>query len=102
MYTSTPLGLCCFDARLRYVHINQWLAEINGRSVAEHLGRELSEVVPAAAPQIEPQLREVLETGEPILNGIVESRTGAEAAVNRYFQHNFYAVKSKRGDIEGV
>src|SRR5262249_10674271 len=39
IYATAPVGLCFVDADLRYLSINERLAEIDGRSVEEHLGR---------------------------------------------------------------
>ncbi len=33
VYRTAPIGLCLFDTELRYRHINEWLASINGLSV---------------------------------------------------------------------
>ncbi|HNT52927.1 MAG TPA: hypothetical protein PKH19_05950, partial [Candidatus Syntrophosphaera sp.] len=46
--------------------INEWLAAVHGRSVAAHLGVRVREAIPDIAPHVEPLLRQVLETGEPI------------------------------------
>ncbi len=46
VYRTAPIGLCLFDTELRYRHINEWLAAINGLSVEAHLGRRISEVIP--------------------------------------------------------
>ena len=43
------VGLAVFDEDLRFVRINERLAEINGSSVADHLGRSLREVLPELA-----------------------------------------------------
>ena len=48
-YNMAPIGLCILDRDLRYVRINERLAEINGMPVSSHLGRTLREVVPALA-----------------------------------------------------
>ena len=32
-FDDAPVGLCYFDTDLRYVHINEWLAKINGLPV---------------------------------------------------------------------
>ncbi len=53
VYKEAPIGLCCLDTNLRYVHINHWLAAINGLSVEEHLGRTVREVLPNVAAGIE-------------------------------------------------
>ncbi len=33
MFAEAPIGLCCFDTNLRFVFINNFLAELNGISV---------------------------------------------------------------------
>ena len=53
MYREAPVGLCCFDTKLWYVHINDWLATINGCMIEEHLGRTVGEVIPNVAAGIE-------------------------------------------------
>src|SRR5262249_32201775 len=37
IYDTAPVGLCFIDTEQRYVNINKRLAEINGKSVEEHL-----------------------------------------------------------------
>jgi len=61
IYEGAPVGLCFLDRNLRYVNINKQLAEINGVSIADHLGRTVSDVIPELSPQIEPYLRRVLQ-----------------------------------------
>jgi len=102
VYASVPVGLCSFDADLRYTHINQWLATINGRSVEEHIGRPLVELIPDVADGVESQIRRVLETGEPVLDGTVEAETPAQPGVKRVFQHSYFPVESEDGTVNGV
>ena len=61
-YREAPIGLCYFDTDLRYVHINDWLAAINGLTVEEHLGRTVGEVLPGVAAGVESQLRHARAT----------------------------------------
>ncbi len=49
MFGDMPIGLCYFDKELRYLRISKWLAEINGMSVEEHLGRKIGDVIPVVA-----------------------------------------------------
>ncbi|MBD1933709.1 MULTISPECIES: PAS domain-containing sensor histidine kinase [Cyanophyceae] len=63
-----PIGLSILDDQMRYLQINEALAQLNGLSVEEHLGRSLAEVLPDVAQDIESTLRKVLTTGEAILN----------------------------------
>ncbi len=102
LYAIAPIGLCYFDTDLRYRYINAWLARINGDSVEAHLGKTIDEVLKDVAVGVEPQLRHVLETGEPILEGEVEAETPAHPGELRNFQHNFYPDRSEDGTIVGV
>ncbi len=49
IYKDMPVGLCYLDTDLRFIHINDWLAEINGIPAEEHLGRTLGELIPDVA-----------------------------------------------------
>ncbi|HET8756557.1 MAG TPA: SpoIIE family protein phosphatase [Solirubrobacteraceae bacterium] len=77
---GAPVGLAFVDTELRYVRINAALAAINGRSVDDHLGRRIDEVVPEIADVIVPIYRQVLATGEPILEREVTRETPASHA----------------------
>ncbi|GGG70479.1 EAL domain-containing protein [Edaphobacter dinghuensis] len=61
IYEGAPVGLCFLDRNLRYVNINRQLAEMNGVSIAQHLGRTVADVIPELFPEIEPYLRRVLQ-----------------------------------------
>lgn len=102
LYRSAPIGLCYFDTRLRFVHINDWLAAINGFSVQEHLGKTLGELLPGVAKGVMGQLRRVIETGESIIDGEVEAKTAAHPEEVRIYLHNYFARKSPEGVVLGV
>ena len=102
IYKEAPIGLCVFDVNLRFMHINNWLAAMNGVPVEEHLGRTVLEVLPNVALGIEPQLRHVIDTGKPILGGTVEAETPAQPGIRKIFQHNYYPLKSDDSTVVGV
>ena len=102
IYKEAPVGLCVFDLDLKFLHINIWLAAINGLPIEEHLGRTVREVIPNAAVGIEPQLRHVIDTGKPILGGTVQAETRARPGIRRTFQHNYYPLKSDNSIVVGV
>ncbi len=92
---QAPIGIAFLDPRLRYVRINENLAAANGRSVEEHLGRPLPEVVPGIAHQLVPPLEEVLSTGRPIIDAQLETPPmPAEPGRRRYWQISYYPVPS--------
>ena len=82
-YDKAQIGLCYFDTDLRYVEINDWLAALNGLPSAEHVGRTIGEILPDVAASVTSQLRQVLETGEPILQGLAYAETAARWARRR-------------------
>ena len=102
LYATAPVGLCYLDTELRFVFINEWLADINGLSVEQHMGRRVAELLPDVAAGVESQLRHVIETGEPILDGTVVAETPAHPEVKRHFQHNYLPVKSNDGTVVGI
>ena len=64
---SSPLGIALLDGDLRFVVVNEALAECNGVPVSEHIGRSLSEVVPDIAADAARAFERVLATGEPLV-----------------------------------
>ncbi|MDA2910888.1 PAS domain-containing protein [Nitrospiraceae bacterium AH_259_D15_M11_P09] len=102
LYQEAPIGLCSLDTNLRYIQINDWLAALNGLPVEAHLGRTLREVLPDVAAGVEQQLRKVIGTGEPVIDGRVDAETPAHPGVVRTFQHHYYPNRSKDGRIVGV
>ena len=102
LYSIAPVGLCYFDSDLRFLYINEWLARINGLSVTTHLGKTIDEVLKDIAAGVVPQLRHVLQTGEPIIEGEVEAVTPAHPDESRHYMHNYYPDTSKDGTVVGV
>jgi PAS domain S-box-containing protein len=65
---GAPVGLALLDTDLRFVRVNAALAAINGRPVEQHIGKRIEEVLPELGDVLVPVYRQVLETGEPILD----------------------------------
>ena len=102
LYAIAPVGLCYFDTDLRFLYINEWLANINGLPVEAHLGNSIDEVLKDIAVGVVPQLRHVIQMGEPIIEGEVEAETPAHPGERRRYMHNYYPDKSKDGTVVGV
>ncbi|HMF01084.1 MAG TPA: PAS domain S-box protein [Terriglobia bacterium] len=100
IYATAPVGLCFVDTDLRFRSINARLAEMNGRSVEEHIGHTLREVVPQIADAVEPYYRRVIESGEPVLN--VETRSAPGRRPVHHFVVSYYPVKDDRQPVLGV
>ena len=102
LYHNAPVGLCLLDKDLRYIRINEWLAEINGIPAAEHIGKTIRELLPELADEVEPTMRRILETGEPQLNVEVVSSTPAQPGVKRSFLEQWLPVIDINGLVTGL
>ncbi|URD49005.1 PAS domain-containing protein [Chroococcidiopsis sp. CCNUC1] len=98
---SSPVGLAFLDTDLRYVHVNQALADINGIPLKDHFHRSVREVLPAWGDTLEPVLRQVMQTGEPLLNQELSGETNSPG-VYRHSLVNFYPVCLANGQTLGV
>ncbi|HYG34177.1 MAG TPA: PAS domain S-box protein, partial [Clostridia bacterium] len=76
IYKRAPVGLCFLDSDLRYVKINEQMAQMNGRSVSDHLGRTVREVLPEQADRLEALLQNALKTHTPVMNLEMRSDAG--------------------------
>ena len=102
IYDSTPVGLCVFDPQLTYLRINKRMAEINGVPAEEHIGRTPWEVVPELAEQAEVNLRQIIETGQPMLNIELCGETSSQPGVLRTWLEHWLPLKDTAGNVIGI
>ncbi|HEY0476500.1 MAG TPA: PAS domain-containing protein [Kofleriaceae bacterium] len=100
LLSASPVGIAFVDRDLRYVRVNDALARITGRPAAEHVGRSIGDIVPAVAPMLEPIVRRILETGEPVVNLELSSPPGVGAP--RSFLATLFPVRAATGVLSGV
>ncbi len=62
-----PVPFALLDRELRFVRVNRTLAQLNGISMTDHIGRSLEELLPLGSATAG-LLRRVLETEEPLVN----------------------------------
>lgn len=93
IYQSAPIGLNVLDTELRFVRINQRLAEMNGFSVEAHIGRTVRELLPDLADTAERLLRPILETGQPLLNVEIQGETPAQPGIQRTWVESFLPLR---------
>jgi PAS domain S-box-containing protein len=101
LFDSAPIGFAFFDRELRYVRVNEKLAEINGIAVEAHERHTISELLPDMDPAVEDSFRRVLETGEPLLEAEFEGWTPASVDKRRFFA-SVYPVTGPDGETVGL
>lgn len=99
LYATTPVGLSLLDMQLRYLRINEPLAQINGVAIEDHIGRSQSELIADIDTKIRDQQLRVLETGDPSIGNEVRGYTPAEPDVERFWIADYYPVRTVDGEI---
>lgn len=102
VFKHANVGLGLYDRDLRFIHVNDRLAEINGLPIADHIGRTIRDVVPAVADAVEALLRPVLETGAVIEDVEVSGETRALPGVTRTWRASYYPNRDDDGSVIGL
>ncbi|MFF0549408.1 SpoIIE family protein phosphatase [Streptomyces sp. NPDC004311] len=103
LVAQSPLGLAVLDTGLRYVLVNPMLQRINGLPAEEHLGRTPHEALPFLdTDAIEASMRQVLETGVPLLDQFGVGRTPADPYEEHAWSGSYYRLEGPGGRVIGV
>ena len=102
IYQTAPVGLCLLDRELRYLRVNKQLAEIHGVPAEDHIGRLMLEVIPEVGAKVEPFFRQVIETGEPILDQEVSGSIDADLSIVHHWLASYYPIKADTGRVEAI
>jgi len=102
LFRGAPVGLAFMDRELRFVHINDAMAEINGIPAHDHLGRPLRDVLPDLAPVLDPLHRGVMDSHTPVVNVEISGETAAQPGERRHWLANYYPVEDEEAAVLGV
>lgn len=101
-FNASPIGLKIMDDQMRFVQINEPLAQINGLPAGDHIGKTLREVLPNMAAILEPIYEQVLRTGEPILNVEVSGEVPSLPGVVRHWITSYFPISGEECHPSGV
>jgi PAS domain S-box-containing protein len=97
---AAPVGFKLVDREFRIVRINDRLAQFNGISTGEHIGRQVSEVAPQLWQHLEPVYQRAL-AGEVCDNIDLTATTAEDPPRQRHWLASFFPLRA--GDeIVGV
>ncbi len=100
---SAPVGFAYVDRDLRFVRVNDFLAEINGIPADQALGQTVGSVVPHLWPQVEPLLHRVASEQVAIQDVPISGETLARPGVRREWLASYYPVCiDEAEEISGV
>ncbi|MCD5362205.1 sensor histidine kinase [Chromobacterium aquaticum] len=99
---AVPVGVALIDGGMRYRLINERLAEANGLPCADHLGRRVAEVLPQIGEFLESLMRQVIASGEPVIDFCVNSWVDAGGRVAQREWQISYLPYSVAAEVVGV
>ncbi|KIZ16247.1 SpoIIE family protein phosphatase [Streptomyces natalensis] len=103
LVAQSPIGVAVLDTDLRYLAVNPALERMNGIPAKDHLGRTVHEVLPFLdAAEIEAALRQVLETGRPLVDEYTVGRTPADPGHDHTWSVSYYRLEDPAGRVLGV
>ena len=97
-FNASRVGLCILDNDFRYLAINSTLAEMNGLPIAKHLGKTVREMLGDFAEVIEPQLKHVLTTGQPVVNVEISFVLHTRTEPGHWVEH-YIPIKDATGKV---
>jgi PAS domain S-box-containing protein len=97
-FSNAPVGLAIIDKDLRFQRINAPFAELNGLDSREQVGKPLRAVIADLSHQIEPLLRKVATTGEPLLTQEIKGPIPSTPGVTGWWLKSLFPIV-KDGDV---
>ena len=97
-FSNAPVGLAIIDKDLRFQRINGPFAELNGLDFRDQIGKPLRAVIADLSHQIEPLLRQVASTGEPMLTQEIKGPIPSTPGVTGWWLKSLFPI-AKDDDV---
>lgn len=95
MLANAPIGFAFFDRKMRYVRMNQFLAEMNHLSISQHLGRPVQEIFPTSIGlELSAAIERVFTSGVPVRDLELRGELPTMPGSPRTWLASFYPVRT--------
>jgi PAS domain S-box-containing protein len=101
IYRNAPVGLSFVDRELRYLRVNQAIADLNGISCEEMVGKRYRDLSPENADTAEPFLLGLMRSGTSVRNLETVARPPADPDVDHHFLLSMDPVRLADGEVVG-
>lgn len=102
VFTAAPDAIGVVDHELRYVRVNPALAAINGRTVEEHVGKTIAEILPSKVGETISQfVWSTLRDGQPKVVELSDESLNPNRRPS-YFRMSYFPVPGREGVMTGV
>ena len=100
-FSSSTVGFGILDSQFCYTRINDVLPRMAGLAPEEILGRPVSKVFGEPGSRAEAALREVVETGKPVLDREVTAKPAGTTDL-RHWLVNYFPIRERGGKVTQV
>ena len=102
-FTQSPVGLHLVDTELRVLRFNTAASGARSWRAEDIVGRRFTETYGLVEPrETEALVREVLESGIPLIDHIVRARPRADPAQERLYAVSVFRLQDKDGAVLGL
>jgi PAS domain S-box-containing protein len=101
VFEQAPVGLAVFDEQLRFARVNAAMAQLDGMSQGEHLGRTIGDVLPGMAGELGARLRDVVAERRTIADAELEGTTVASPDAPRIWRASYFPILLEEGETVG-
>ena len=102
VYASSPVGLAVLDRDLRYVRVNQAIADMNGLSIEEVVGKRYRDLAPETADLAEHFLSLVAARGQSVRNLEVRARPPGDPEREHVYLMSLDPMRNADGEVTGL
>ncbi|NXY97652.1 SpoIIE family protein phosphatase [Streptomyces sp. BR123] len=103
LFKTCPIGLVMLDEDLRYVHLNQALADMDGISLTDHLGRPVDDIMLTSdGGEYQRMLRAVARGGLTVVGALVGLRTPGRPDLDQVRSVSFFPLSGAGDTRRGV
>ncbi|MEU7116073.1 SpoIIE family protein phosphatase [Streptomyces sp. NPDC046182] len=103
LFETCPIGLVMLDENLRYVHLNQALADMDGTPIEDHIGRTMEEfMITSDGGEYQRMLRAVADEGRTVVSTLVALRTPGRPDLDQVRSVSFFPLSQAVGTRRGL
>ena len=101
LYRKSPNGVALLDHELRYVRVNEAMAEFHGLPQDAFTGREVHELLPDLPGEFLSRFHVAVKTNQPLMDIELTVQNGASASPRHFLAH-FYPLDATGDDEAGT
>lgn len=101
IYDVAPVGFCVLDEKLRFLSVNERLAQFHGMPKEVHLGRSVDEILPNFADICREAVAEVRKKRSTVTLE-VSGETEADPGVQHYWESSWFPLPEPDGAIRRI